>query len=65
MAIDSITALKNTFWGMFQIVGDSTGVNVGAESIKDFVDCMSSSEHEQLPSSFVEFRKSQGLDKYS
>ena len=62
MAIDSITALENTFWGMFQIRGFNWR-KCGAESIKDFVDRMSSSEHEQLEL-FVEFVKSQGLDKY-
>ncbi|MEZ3464775.1 MAG: N-acetylmuramidase family protein [Muribaculum intestinale] len=62
MAIDSITALENTFWGMFQI-GGFNWRKCGAESIKDFVDRMSSSEHEQLEL-FVEFVKSQGLDKY-
>ncbi len=62
MAIDSITALENTFWGMFQI-GGFNWRKCGAESIKDFVDSMSSSEHEQLEL-FVEFVKSQGLDKY-
>lgn len=62
MAIDSVTALENTFWGMFQI-GGFNWRKCGAESVTDFVKRMSLSEHEQLEL-FVEFVKSQGLDVY-
>ena len=62
MEIDSILAMENTFWGMFQI-GGFNWKKCGTESVTEFVERMSSSEHEQLEL-FVEFVKSQGLDKY-
>lgn len=62
MAIDSVTAMENSFWGMFQI-GGFNWKKCGTSSVKDFVKRMSVSEHEQLEL-FVEFVKSQGLDKY-
>ncbi|WP_295728591.1 N-acetylmuramidase family protein [uncultured Muribaculum sp.] len=62
MAIDSVTAMENSFWGMFQI-GGFNWKKCGTSSVKEFVKRMSASEHEQLEL-FVEFVKSQGLDKY-
>lgn len=47
MAIDSIAAIESTFWGMFQIGGFNWKL-CGTESREEFVELMSTSEHDQL-----------------
>ncbi len=47
MAIDSITAIESTFWGMFQIGGFNWKL-CGAKSPADFADRMNRSEYDQL-----------------
>lgn len=46
-AIDEPSALKGTFWGMFQI-GGFNWKQCGARSVQDFVERMSRSERDQL-----------------
>jgi hypothetical protein len=62
LAIDSVCAMENSFWGMFQI-GGFNWKKCGTASVQEFVKRMSTSEHEQLEL-FVAFVKAQGLDKY-
>lgn len=61
MAIDSISAIDGTFWGMFQI-GGFNWKRCGAKDRGDFVKRMSTSEREQLEL-FAGFIKETGLLK--
>ena len=59
---DSGTALEATFWGMFQI-GGFNWKRCGCLSVNDFVEKMSTSEHEQLEL-FVRYIISRNLERY-
>lgn len=61
MAIDSVSAIDGTFWGMFQI-GGFNWKKCGATSRSEFVRRMSKSERDQLEL-FANFLKETGLDK--
>lgn len=59
MAIDSISAIEGTFWGMFQI-GGFNYARCGTSSHSDFVRLMSRSERDQLEL-FARFIRNAGL----
>lgn len=59
MAIDSISAIEGTFWGMFQI-GGFNYKRCGTESHSEFVRLMSRSERDQLEL-FANFIRNSGL----
>ena len=59
MALDSISAIEGTFWGMFQI-GGFNWKRCGARSHSDFVRLMSRSERDQLEL-FATFIRNAGL----
>lgn len=61
MAVDSVSAIDGTFWGMFQI-GGFNWKKCGTASRADFVNKMSSNERAQLEL-FANFLRSTGLDK--
>lgn len=60
--IDSVTAYRSTFWGMFQI-GGFNWAKCGCASVDEFVDKMSTSESEQLEL-FVNYIVSRELDGF-
>ena len=62
MEIDSVAALEATFWGMFQI-GGFNWKKCGCASVNEFVDLMSTSEHDQLEL-FVRYILSRNLEGY-
>ncbi|MDE6301778.1 MAG: N-acetylmuramidase family protein [Muribaculaceae bacterium] len=59
MAIDSLSAIEGTFWGMFQI-GGFNWKKCGASSPEEFVRLMSRSERDQLEM-FAQFITNAGL----
>lgn len=59
MAIDSLSAIEGTFWGMFQI-GGFNWKKCGASSPEEFVKLMSRSERDQLEM-FAQFITNAGL----
>lgn len=59
MAIDSISAIESTFWGMFQI-GGSNWKLCGTASREEFVERMKRSEYDQL-SLFANYIRNTGL----
>lgn len=59
MAIDTVSAIEATFWGMFQI-GGFNWRRCGASSAEDFADQMSRNERDQLDL-FAHFMRSSGL----
>lgn len=60
--IDRKAAIQGTFWGMFQI-GGFNWKKCGAASMDEFVELMSSSEHNQLEL-FVRFIENTGLARH-
>ncbi len=60
--INRKAAIEGTFWGMFQI-GGFNWKKCGAASIDEFVELMSSSEHNQLEL-FVRFIENTGLARH-
>lgn len=60
--IDEESALKSTFWGMFQI-GGFNYARCGIDSVQEFVKIMSRSERDQLEL-FAEFCNRNNLTKY-
>lgn len=60
--IDRKSAIQGTFWGMFQI-GGFNWKKCGASSMDEFVELMSSSEHNQLEL-FVRFIENSGLAQH-
>lgn len=61
MSIDSVAAIKATYWGMFQI-GGFNWKKCGASSPQDFAKRMMRSEHEQMQL-FINFLRFTGLDE--
>ncbi len=59
LAIDSITAIESTFWGMFQIGGFNWQL-CGASSPEEFMELVSRSEFDQLEL-FANFIRNTGL----
>ena len=59
MAIDSLTAMQGTFWGMFQI-GGFNWKKCGVSSLEEFIRLMSRSERDQLEL-FARFITNTGL----
>lgn len=62
LAIDSITAMESTFWGMFQLGGFNWQL-CGASSLDEFVQLMKRSEYDQLRL-FTNYIVNSGLLKY-
>lgn len=62
MKIDSVAAIEATFWGMFQI-GGFNWEKCGCASVDEFVELMSTSEHDQLEL-FVHYIISRNLEGY-
>ncbi len=62
MDIDSTTAKEATFWGMFQIGGFNWD-RCGCSSVDEYVELMSTSEHDQLEL-FVKYILSRKLERY-